>query len=123
MKILYSIILCLCLATLHAIEGIYDVTGYDPYNNMAYRMTCKIVKVDDMVYTGHWIREDKKESYKGTGLRVGNQISFALVSKDPAENIKFIGLQNYEIQGDTLTGSWIFYNQDRIGLEHMVKRK
>lgn len=104
------------LATsLYAIEGIYDVQGYDPYIQKKYSGGAFITKDQNGVYQARWNTEGKK--YVGTGLMSENEISFIFTSPDDPNAT---GVQIYKIEGTTLKGSWVLLGKSLVGSETLT---
>lgn len=108
--------------SLHAIEGTYNVTGYDPYEKESYTGTLVIFKGKNGVYEANWILKEGGKQYQnvGTGLVRGNQASFVFKTP-PGEREIEEGLQLYTIEGDTLEGPFVLLNKNLIGHEKLEK--
>lgn len=108
--------------SLTAIEGNYDVTGFDPYDNKPYTGTVSIKKDKNDVYQASWniVEEGKKFTYSGTGLKTDNQVSFTYRNTSPGQDE--LGLQIYKISDKALEGPFVYLNKNLIGKEKLVKK-
>lgn len=108
------------ITQLQAIAGTYSYSGNDPYDNVPYSGKVTITKINEQVYRGNW-ETTAGEKFQGTGIKNGNVISFVFLSKYLPEKTEVIGLVVYQIDGDTLKGPWIYWNQKLVGNEILVK--
>lgn len=110
-------------ALLASIEGTYLVTGFESRSDTKpwYQGTAEISKAGE-VYHIVWsfVLEGKEYSDLGTGLKVGEQLSFSFMSS-PAQEESYSGLQVYKIKGDTLEGPFVLLGDKKVGFERMKK--
>jgi len=111
----------LCAASLHAIEGIYDVKGYDPYEKKPYTGTIEITKDDNDVYQAKWVLDVAPSNYIGTGLKIKDQVSF-IYQSIPEKIGGEVGLQIYMIEKDKLEGPFVYYKGALVGKETLTKK-
>jgi hypothetical protein len=102
------------------IEGVYDVTGWDPYENQAYAGTAKIKQDKNDVFQISW-NIDNGTQFQGTGLIVGNTFSAVFRQSQPPS--PDAGLQTFTIAEEALRGAWLFLNHSLVGNETLTKRK
>lgn len=106
----YSSALC-------AIEGIYQVQGYDPYEKKNYSGEAVITKDENGVYQGTWNEDGKK--FMGTGLKTDNSFSFIFANEESPEEA---GLVVYKIEGANLKGPWVTLGKSLIGSETLTSK-
>ena len=108
--------------SLCAIEGKYEVTGFDPYDNKPYSGFVTIDKDKNEVFQARWeiVEAGEKFTYIGTGLKNGGGVSFAY--KNGAGEKEEIGLQYYKIEGNGLEGPFVYIGKNLIGQEKLVKK-
>ena len=121
-------ILCFAPLALFAkdIEGVYNVSGYDPLaqNNYQGIAEVKLKDAKNGIYTIECQFNHPLASTYGTGIRTNNMLSVVFIEMDDGnlDNSKTkYGLQTYLIQEDELSGPWIFYGDDVKGSETLTK--
>ncbi len=121
MKKLIGLFLILA-SSLKAIEGNYDLTGYDPYDKKPYTGTIAITKDKNEVYQASWniTEEGQKFTYTGTGLKRGGEVSF--VFRNTSAGQDELGLQIYKISDKTLEGPFVLLNKNLVGSEKLIKK-
>ncbi len=100
------------------IIGVYNVTGWDPYENHAYSGKATFKKDKNNVLQIKWTYSDGSE-YQGTGLINGEILSTVFV--DPTVNTFYTGVQVYHISENLLEGNWVLLNQSLLGHEKLIK--
>ena len=103
------------------IEGSYDVTGFDPYEKKSYTGTVEITKGANDVYQAQWTLNLVPKSYKGTGLKNKDEVSFIYQASLPRERGE-VGLQVYAIKGNKLEGRFVYADGSLIGNETLTKK-
>lgn len=100
------------------VDGKYQVSGFDPYDNTRYTGTADI-KQSGQLYHISWNITPPGIVYKGTGIKIGNSISFVfeILRNGKSET----GIQTYAINGNTLAGEWAYLGKDWKGTETLRK--
>lgn len=91
------------------ISGTYDVTGFNFDSSFSYTAVLTIEKQGD-IYTADWLFSDNSTSH-GTGIRQEDSIAFIFNEGD------LNGVQLYAIDGCSLKGPWVFYDEEPKGYE------
>jgi hypothetical protein len=108
-----------CAVSGYAIEGSYNVSGFDPYENTSYQGTMEITKDKNDVFQAKWVIDGS--ICLGTGLKTGHMVSF--VFKSPAtEKQQEEGVQVYKIEKDTLEGPFVYLGKSLVGKEKLTKK-
>lgn len=116
-QMLKKIVLLSCFLSMpllgESLTGEYGVTGFNPHTKEPYRGTAHIEEKGD-IYDITWHIKPKGPVYSGTGIRKGDTLS--VVFSNPS-NISDVGVGSYTIEGDTITGKWIFQGRSKKGSE------
>lgn len=108
--------------SLQAVEGAYNVSGFDPNTNTSYTGTVTITKGENEIYDAEWNLSLDPPKYLGKGLKSDNQISFLYQTDGKPFGADTTGLQVYKIKGDTLEGNFIVYGESLVGNETLTKK-
>ncbi len=125
-SILFSLFFALPVAIFAHVTGTYNVSGNDPVSGK-YTGTLTIDQNGD-IYSATWVFPNTSEVDTATGVRKGNTLAFVFSESGLAGGLRvktpgFFGVQEYEIQGDTLKGPWVLYQATQKGFEVAKKIK
>ncbi len=108
--------------SLQAVEGTYQVSGFDPYTNKSYTGTATITRGENEIYQGEWNLSLDPAKYLGKGLRDNDQISFLCQPEGLPFGPDVTTLQIYRITGDKLEGNFMIYGGSLVGHETLIKK-
>lgn len=115
------IILLPLLSSAYTIVGQYRCKGLDPLSHN-YNGKARITE-DDNVYYIKWYLDDAS-LYDGKALLTGEILSVVYKEIDSTDKQEPIyGVMQYEVNGETLYGTWLDYNKNKLGKEICVKEK
>lgn len=112
-----SLFLTLMVFPLFAIARSYHIQGYDPYSNQHYRGVAFLTEDKNGVYQAKW--QVHGRTYRGTGLREGDKVSFLFMLDDNS----IAGVEVYKVEGDTLKGSFVSLGKSLIGYEILYPKQ
>ena len=121
-----SILFLLCFAPVMLfakdIEGVYNISGYDPHSQGKYQGIAEIKLKDakNEIYEIICQLNHPVVSTYATGVKIDNTLSCVFAEMDDTNNTKY-GLQTYVIHNDKLSGPWIFYGDTVKGMETLTK--
>ena len=101
------------------ITGTYHVHGGNSTDNTSYTGVLVIEKTGQ-VFTASWTLSDGSST--GTGVRKGNHLAIEFEGVNSV-NQPLIGVQLYEIDGNTLEGPWAISGEISRGFEVAKKTK
>lgn len=117
---LFALLFILPIAMFADIVGTYTVSGYDPQTNLPYTGTVVITK-SGHIYTGQWSFVGGGGD-TGTGIRKNDCLSFVFSENVGLNNGNgIIGVQQYKIKDDTLSGQWVRFGATLRGTETIEK--
>ncbi len=125
-SILFSLFFALPVAIFAHVTGTYNVSGNDPLSGK-YTGTLTIDQNGD-IYNATWIFPNTSEVDTATGVRRGNTLALVfneggLVAGLMQKSGLSFGVQEYEIEDNTLKGPWVRYQATQKGFEIAKKIK
>lgn len=106
-----------CASLLAGISGTYNIKGFDPNIPGNYTGTVEITSNKESgVFHAVWTFNDVPDQDIGTGLKVGDELSFVF------ENPSTSGVQVYKIHNNShLRGPWVNAGSDLVGREEITR--